>query len=423
MTGVQTCALPIFSGEKIIAISRDHLEADETIDASGLLVLPGIIDPHVHFDLDLGFYRSVDDFANGSMIAALGGVTTIIDFLDPVDNEQDLEKAFRRRTFEAEDSRIDYKFHATIKNPRCDLEAFVSKMLALGMNSLKCFTTYADSGRMTGDGDIIKLLQLSQRYKFLLLVHAENEEDLIQDPSFTFKDLGTSRPAKAEVRKALQLADYVKRYGGYLYMVHVSSGETIEALKETYPELLNKHFFLESCPQYFLFNDTYLKRDDGYLYCCTPPLRSERERILLTENIDYLHTIGTDHCAFKAETKNRHFLSEIPQGVGSIEHAFDMMYHLYGEKIIDKMTRNVAALHRLDQKKGRLKVGFDADLFLYRPGTGRVADDHSFSDYSIYLGLPKSGTVVTTIVRGTYVVKDRVFEVQTGRYLKAGEGE
>lgn len=408
-------------GEKIQAITHDHLEANETIDATGLLVIPGIIDPHVHFDLDLGFYRSVDDFENGSMLAALGGVTTYIDFLDPVDNEADLEKVYRKRLFEAEDSRVDFKFHATIKKPAGNLEAFVQKMLNLGISSLKCFTTYADSGRMTDDYDIVELLKLSQKYKFLLLVHAEDEREIVHDNSHTFRDLALSRPSRAEIKKAMQLAGYLRQYGGYLYMVHVSSGETIEAIKESYPELINKHLFFESCPQYFLFNDSKLRQEDGYLYTFTPPLRSERERILLNENIDYIQTIGTDHCAFKAESKEREYLNEIPQGIGSIEHSFDMMFHLYGLKIIDKMTRNVAMLHALDHKKGKIKAGFDADLFLYKVEPGTVDADHSLSGYSIYLGLPKSGNVVSTMVRGEFVVRDKVFEPHYGKYQKWGE--
>jgi len=207
--------------EKIFAISKEYFPALEEIDAKGLYVFPGIIDPHVHFDLDIGHFRSADNFEKGSMIAALGGVTTIIDFLEPVDNEHDLEKAYRKRIFEAEDSKIDYKFHACIKDPKCDLESFVLKMMSLGMNSLKCFTTYSESGRMTYDEDIIRLLRLSDKYKFLLLVHAEDNRLINHDPAFTFMDLNKSRPKEAEINKAMQLAGLVTRFGGYLYMVHV----------------------------------------------------------------------------------------------------------------------------------------------------------------------------------------------------------
>ena len=404
--------------EKIFAISKEFFPALEEIDAKGLYVFPGIIDPHVHFDLDVGTFRSADNFEKGSMIAALGGVTTIIDFLEPVDNEHDLEKAYRKRIFAAEDSKIDYKFHACIKDPKCDLETFVLKMMSLGMNSLKCFTTYSESGRMTYDEDIIKLLRLSDKYKFLLLVHAEDNRLIKHDPDYTFRDLNKSRPKEAEINKALQLAGLVSKFGGYLYMVHVSSGETIERLKESYSELLNKRFFIESCPQYFVFDDSVLNNENGYLYTCAPPIRSESEKTYLQENIDWIYTIGTDHCPFRSDEKAMESLNMIPLGIGSIEHSFDVLYHMFKEKIVDKMTKNVAILHHLENQKGKLKVGLDADLFFYKPGASKINDDHSDCDYSIYKGLPKSGTVVSTMVRGNFVVRDRSFESGFGKLLQ-----
>ncbi|MDD3114064.1 MAG: amidohydrolase family protein [Candidatus Izemoplasmatales bacterium] len=408
-------------GEKIFAISKEFLPAKETIDAKNLQIIPGLIDPHVHFDLDLGFARSVDNFENGSMIAALGGVTTIVDFLDPVDNEIDLEKAFRRRLFEAEDSKIDYKFHATIKEPRCELNRFVEKMLDLGINTLKCFTTYSESGRKISDEAILELLKLSQKYKFMLLVHAEKDSEIQLNSNWTFRDLPKSRPARAEIEEALELAGFVQQVGGYLYLVHVSSGDTIEQLKIDYFDLLNRHLFLESCPQYFLFNDSMCQSDHGYLYTMAPPLRSERERVWLNENIDFIQCIGTDHCAFTKDEKQHELLYEIPLGVGGIEHSFDVMYHKFKEKIIDKMTRNVALLHRLETRKGRIKVGLDADLFFYDPKPMTIQDDHSFSNYTIYQGCLSSGQVVSTLLRGEFVVRDRVFMSTYGKYLKAGE--
>ncbi|MBN2504262.1 MAG: amidohydrolase family protein [Bacilli bacterium] len=409
------------SGEKIYAITKDHYLAKEVIDATGLLVLPGLIDPHVHFDLDLGYIRSVDDFERGSMIAALGGVTTIIDFLEPVDNEKDLEKAYRKRLFEAEDSYIDFKFHACIKNPVCDLEVFVRKMSELGMNTLKCFTTYSDSGRMTSDETIIELLKLSEKYKFLLLVHAEDDSLIRLDPELMFRDLPVSRPKAAEINKAVQLIGYVAKYGGYLYMVHVSSGETIERLKEIHVELLNRKFFIESCPQYFLFDSSRLLQDDGYLYTTAPPLRTKTEQMYLRSNIDWVHVIGTDHCAFTSDQKAHEYLYEIPLGVGSIEHSFGVMHQMFGDKVIDKMSKNIALLHRIESQKGRLKVGLDADIILYKLEQSVIDSDHSNSDYSIYSGTQRSGIVMSTLIRGEFVVRDRNIERTFGRLVK-GDG-
>jgi len=405
-------------GETIYAITTEKYPAKREVDATGLLVLPGIIDPHVHFDLDLGYTRSADNFERGSLLGALGGVTTVVDFLDPAQTPSDLESKYRRRVFEAEDSKIDYMFHACIKVPRCDLEEFVRKMLSLGMNSLKCFTTYSDSGRMTKDEDIVKLLELSEKYRFLLMVHAEEDSLIKNDPSFTFRDLGKSRPKEAEIQKALQLAGFVTRYGGFLYMAHVSSGETIEALKKDFPEIMNRRFFIESCPHYFVFDDGMLQRDDGYLYTMAPPLRSKLGKMYLNEDIDWVYSIGTDHCSFTKYEKRHELLSEIPLGIGSIEHSFDIMYNLFGNKVIDKMTKHPAQMNGIDHRKGKIKAGYDADLFLYRLGKGVINEDHSASDYSIYKGVPKSGTVVSTLVRGNFIVLDREFGDNTGKLVE-----
>ncbi len=402
------------------AVTAETYPAATEVDAKGMLVFPGLIDPHVHFDLDLGVMRSVDNFERGSLLAALGGVTTIIDFLDPADTPADLEMKYRRRVFEAEDSKVDYMFHACIKEPHCDLESFVIKMMSLGMNTLKCFTTYSDSQRMINDNEIIELLKLSEKYHFLLMVHVEDDDLIDLNPSYTFRELGISRPKQAEIQKALQLAGYVTRYGGFLYMVHVSSGETIENLKEYYPEILNRRFFLESCPQYFLFDDSVFSQKDGYLYTTAPPIRSKTEKMYLNANIDWIYAIGTDHCAFTKSQKHGELLSEIPLGIGSIEHSFDVMYNLYGNKIVEKMTTHPAQMNGLAGRKGKIKAGYDADLFLYRPGKGKITEDHSGSDYSVYMGVQKAGTVVSTLSNGSFIVRDREFENGFGRLLKGG---
>ncbi len=406
------------SGEKIHAISAERYPAVEMIDAHGLYVLPGLIDANVHFDYGQSYLRSADDFISGSQIAALGGVTSIIDCLEPVDNEHDLEKAYQKRLFAAEDSYIDYRFHACIKNPVGDLEAFVRKMLDLGMNTLKFYTTYSDAGWIIDDVWVIELMKLSEKYKFLLLAHAEDDRLINADLEYTFRDLGKMRPKEAEINKVLQLAGYIAKYGGYLYLQHISSGETIERLKDGFSELINRRIFIESCPQYFLFDSGYLSNDNGYLYTTEPPLRSKSEQMYLCANIDWIQVIGTDHLAFTIQQKAHEYLYEIPMGVGSIEHVFPVMHELFGDKIIDKMSRNVALLNRMEMSKGRLKVGLDADLFLYKLAKTTIEYDHSNSDYSIYLGRKASGSVVSTMSRGSFVVLNRDFEKTFGKLIQ-----
>lgn len=402
---------------KIALIDEWVYEAKTTIDCEGKFLLPGLIDEHVHFALDLGFIKSVDDFYHGSKAAAYGGVTTVIDFLDPVDNEKDLVKAYQKRCEEAKDSVVDYTFHATLKAPTCDLEAFVVTMKSLEIDTLKVFTTYSESGRRTSDEAIKTLLELTTRYDFLLVVHVENDDLIRLDEGFKPSDLPLSRPAVAETLEALKLASYVKSTGGKLLMVHLSAGSTLQTLKDDYPGLLNTQFFIESCPQYFTFTEAILKEPKGYLYTCAPPLRSDKERATLLSLSDDVYTIGTDHCAFMQADKQKTRLIDTPLGIGGVEQSFQIMMHHLGESAIEKMTENPAKLNRLPGK-GKLLPGYDADVVMMEYAHGKIRKSHGKADYTVYHNHPVDCMIHATMIRGNFVLKDGTFFGGKGRLVK-----
>ncbi|MFU8785858.1 MAG: dihydroorotase [Candidatus Izemoplasmataceae bacterium] len=405
------------NNEKIALLDERLYPAKEEINAKGLKILPGLIDPHVHFALNLGHIVACDDFLNGSTQAAYGGVTTFIDFLEPVDTVEGLEKAFYARLEEAKDSKVDYAFHACIKNPICDLEAFILKMKSLGLTTLKLFTTYSDSNRRTYDEDIIKLLALSQKHNILILAHIENDDVIRLSDDFTHKDLPESRPSISETIEALKLAEYTKQTNGNLYMVHLSSGKTLEALKMAYPKLLNKHFYIESCPQYFTFTKEKLLGKEGELFTFAPPLRTQEEQDLLFKYKNLIYSIGTDHCAFMKKDKTRSKLKDIPLGIGGIEHSFHVMHHHLGDDCITKMSLNPSIVHHL-KGKGEIALGKDADLFFYKPKIGKISEHHSTCDYSVYTGRAKEGQIVHTMVRGNFVLKNNEIQPHTGKFIK-----
>lgn len=408
-------------GEKISYVGKDIVDAKEVIDAKGLKVLPGLIDPHVHFELNCGRLTSCDDFYTGSVCAAYGGVTTIVDFLDPTSNTEELEESYYRRLNEAKKSLVDYHFHACIKNPTGSLEEYVKKTVELGMRTIKLFTTYSDTNRRTYDKDIIELLKLSKKYHVMICAHIENDDLIDLRDEYTYKDLPVSRPSISETSEALKLANYVRKYGGYFYMVHCSSGNTLKALKEQYNDILGKNFFIESCPQYFIYNNSVLERKDGRLFTFAPPLRSERERQLMVANYKDVLTIGTDHCAFMKKDKDYPSLKGFPLGVGGIEHSFSLMYRRFGEEIIDKMSINVAKVEDFPTK-GELKVGMDADIAIFKEDSDSVVkENHGTCDYSIYDGLLSAGEFVHTIVRGQFVLKDRKIIPHVGKHILCGE--
>ena len=407
------------NGDHIVAISDEVHQAREVYDATDRWVMPGLIDPHVHFELNCGKYTSSDDFYTGSIAAAYGGITTVIDFLDPISSEKELVRAFNERNQLASKSMIDYKFHVTVKDPVNEVVPIVKTMKTLGLNSIKLFTTYSDSGRRTYDREIVELLKLSREEGFVVLAHVEKDESITIEASFTPADLPISRPEMAETEEALKLAGFAKETDGHLYMVHVSSGNTLEALVKAFPEILGENLFLESCPHYFEFNEERFEGEQGYLYTMAPPLRSEVSREKLIHGFGHLHTIGTDHCPFTAIQKKQKHLIGMPLGIGGVEHSFSLMATRYGIKAIDKMTTMPAKIFGLYPKKGSLDVGTDADIAIYNPHmTHLIETDHSKAGYSVYKDLEVAGQIETTLCKGQFIIKNNALVIgSVGHYI------
>ena len=399
-------------------ISKDIFLAKEIYDAKGNYVLPGFIDPHVHFGLKVGDNISADDFYNGSIVAAYGGVTTFIDFLEPVRNIEELEKAYVARKKEAKTSIIDYGFHSTIANFQEDEELFMEEIKKRGICSIKFFTAYSSSNRKTDLKAIDKLLSISKKMKVMLISHSENEE-FIEEGKFPVSSHEENRPSLCEITEVLTLAEMTKTRDGYMYIVHLSSGESLGRVSDIYGNLLNKNLFIESCPQYFyLSKDRYLF-EDGFLYTLTPPLRSLDETNKLRNNIDYINVIGTDHCPFKSYEKEKKTLDLIPMGIGGIEHSFNLMYTMFGEHIIDKFTENPAKIHGLYPKKGTLLPGADGDVVIFDPlANHKIKESHSKCDYDLYEGMNVHGKVITTISRGRFIIKnEKLVCTEKGNYV------
>ena len=405
-------------GNKISTISHAVLEAKEEYDANGRDILPGFIDPHVHFQRTTGKHTSADDYCNGSRAAAFGGITTYIDFLDPVKNTVGLKKTFDDRRSLAVDSVIDYAFHATIDDLEEEPISFVKEAKTLGIPTIKLFTTHLSSNRLTKDRTIDKLLRITKETGTLILAHSENDGLVVEGEKIHVLQHDSSRPALSEISEVIKLAEMTRYRDGRMYIVHTSCGTTVERLKENYKDILNNDFIIESCPHYFIFSySKYLQRD-GYLYTMTPPLRSEREVKKLNDQIDSIFTIATDHCPFNSVDKNKEFVNEIPMGIGSIEYSFSLMFAKFGEKIIDKFTKNPAIVHGLYPQKGTLLPGSDADIVIFdRNEHYIITEKHSNVDYNLYKDMEITGKVCTTISKGKFIVKDGIFIGGKGEYL------
>lgn len=408
------------NNDHIVAYNDAIMPCKDKYDIEGCLVFPGLIDPHVHFELGLAS-KSADDFYSGSITAAYGGFTTYIDFIDPVSRGSELEEALNRRKQLASKSMIDYMLHATVKNPQWEVDNIVEEMKRLGIISVKLFTTYSDSGRRTYYPEIKQFLRRSKE-GFVVLAHIEKDSMIHIEPTYRAADLPISRPEASETEEALSMAEIVEETGGKLYMVHTSSGKTLEALLKAHPGIMGKRFIVESCPQYFYLNDEMLKGEDGDLYTCAPPIRSVESTEKLKELITKVNTIGTDHCPFMKEEKLGKSLAEMPMGIGSIEHSFPLMYTMFGDYAVKKMAINPAKVFGLFPQKGSLRIGTHADIMIYDPRVTRTIEtDHSDSDYTPYKGIEVKGKVVATICKGQFVIKNGELVLgSVGHWIKMG---
>lgn len=403
-------------GEKIAALSTEELPCKARKDASGKYVLPGFIDPHVHFALGVGANVSKDDFYAGSKEAALGGVTTYIDFLDPVKKAKEIAFEFQKRNNMAKKSVVDYAFHTTIANPTDGAEEIFKASLEYGINSVKLFTTYADTDRRTKDDFIADLLEMSNKLGGVVVIHAENDELIDHRKDILVKDHERARPAITENVEVVKLAQMARAAKGKLYLVHVSAGSSVELLKQNFAEeLKNRQITLESCPHYFLLNADCLAKEDGYKYTMTPPIRQEKDRRLLVKNIDLIATIGTDHCPYTKEQKMHTYTSQIPMGIGGIKYSFVNMYDAFGFSILDKFTSEPAKAYGL-KDKGAILPGMDADLVIFdKNGTTVITEE-----MSVYHKAIRKGKIETVFSRGRICAEDGVCQEHTGKYISRG---
>ena len=398
------------------------LECVRYVDCSNKLVLPGFIDPHVHINLDLGEFKTSDDYESASIAAAFGGITTFIDFLEPINYTKEFDEKLVKKQKEAEKSFVDYSFHTTIGNFKDDVDKLVQTSIENGIPSIKLFTTYSESNRKCSYEKIRDLLKNSKMTNSLIMIHAENDEIILEsNAKDTIEDYENSRPVISETKEVVKLTKMAIELEGQLYFVHITCGSSVEFLIENFKESISKNIFIESCPQYFNLTKDVYKGENGNLYLLAPPLRSEEEQEKLKQNIASISTIGTDHAPFTKEEKLRYnTASRVPKGLNGLEYSFSLMYNLFGASIIPKYTINPAMIHKLFPKKGILQEGSDADLVIFDPKKEFVIDSgHSKSDFSPYDGLKITGMVESTILRGNFLVENRKFVgSEIGRFIR-----
>lgn len=431
--------------EQITAIGR-HLDhpADIVIDARGKYVLPGAIDPHTHLSMPyMGFYTQ-DDYQTGTIAAACGGVTTVVDFDSQQKGESLLEAIERKQSWAAGKVVIDYSLHPAITDPRPEvLEEVKAAILDYGTPSIKIFMVY---DFRVDDATMIKLLEETRKYGGLVQVHAEDvyiiqymNEVLAREGKLAPYYHAKSRPNIAEEEAVARAAKMAEFTGSRLYIVHLSSKEALFKVKEARDHGID--LFAETCPQYLLLDEERYRAPgfNGAKYVMSPPLRSRESNDALWAGLHSgdLQVVATDHCPFSYKGGKDMFgtddYKKIPNGAPGLETLL-MLMHSEGvvkrkislEKMVEVLSTGTARMFGL-KSKGAVEVGKDADLVVFDPTvkfTITQSKLHMNVDYTPYEGMEMSGMPVHVFSRGQKVAEwkeDRVHfvgEIGRGRFIK-----
>ncbi|HZV48665.1 MAG TPA: dihydropyrimidinase [Candidatus Dormibacteraeota bacterium] len=408
--------------------TRLQATADRVIDAAGAYVLPGAIDPHTHLEMPFGGTVTCDDFTSGTVSAAHGGTTTLIDFClqQPGQTLPDALATWHEK-IERTPPVIDVGFHLAVTDLTQggtleDLAAVPRR----GVTSYKLFMAYKGS-IMVDDETLFRVMEVASRTGALVMVHAENGDAVDVLVKKALQEGHTepiwharTRPPEVEgeaTNRAIQLARVA---GAPLYVVHVTCKDAIDPIARA--RAAGWKVLGETCTQYLFIDESYLERPDfeGAKYVYTPPPRprEHQEHLWRALATDVLSVVSTDHCPFNFEgqkTLGRGDFSRIPNGGPGIEDRLMMLHH-FGvregrislNRLVELTSTNPARIFGLYPRKGCIAVGSDADLVVFDPErrvTLSARSHHSRVDYNLFEGTEVVGAPELVMVRGKVVVE------------------
>lgn len=444
VTATDTYHADILIENGVISLIGQNLsvEGAQIIDAKGCYVFPGGIDPHTHLEMPFGGTVTKDDFETGTIAAAFGGTTTIIDFC-LTNKGEPLKDAINVWHAKSKGKAvIDYGFHLMIGEVNEDvLIELPSVINEEGITSFKVFMAYKNV-LQADDETLFQTLVAAKELGALVMVHAENG-DVIDylvkkalaegktDPIYH----ALTRPPEIEGEATGRAATFTGLANSQLYVVHVSCADAAEKIAEARKNGID--VWGETCPQYLVLDQSYLEKPnfEGAKYVWSPPLREKWNQDVLWNALKtgQLQTVGSDQCSFDFNGQKdlgKGDFSKIPNGGPIIEDRLSILFSEGVKKgkisinqFVDITSTKIAKLFGLYPRKGTIAVGVDADIVIFDPTVERIisAETHHMAvDYSAFEGMKVSGEPVSVLSRGEFVIRDKQFvgKLGAGQFLK-----
>ena len=435
--GSQRADVVIADG-RIVALQAPESErGGDVLDATDCLVLPGGVDPHVHFDSPTQKVPVADDVTSGTVAAAFGGTTTVIDFAFQLGDMSVIDAIERARARSEGRAVVDYSLHAVLTRADESTLATLEDAVSRGVTSFKLYMAYERRGLLMRDDAIFKVMRRARDVGALVMLHAENGPltELLVEEAVAAGHVGPSwhpvtRPELTEIEAVYRGISIAELADAPVYFVHISTSGGVEHIAAA--RRRGRPVFGETCPHYLLLDDSVYAAAgfDAAKWVLTPPIRSKANQESLwtgLRNRD-LQTVATDHCPFcfaGGKDAGKDDFSKIPNGGPGIEHRLTLLYDaavasgcMSVERWVELVATAPARLFGLAPRKGEIAIGSDADLVIFDPAGQTIvsaATQHSKVDYSMYEGRKLKGAVRTVLSRGETIVRDGELVAAPGR--------
>jgi len=428
-------------GETISAIGKDlDIKADKTIDATGLLLMPGGIDPHVHLDMPFMGTFSSDSYETGTRAALYGGTTMVIDFILQKQGHS-LRDALNEWRGRSDGNCVgDYSFHMAVtdfnENTKKEIRGLIEDE---GIISFKTFMAYKGA-LMIDDRQMIGLMEEVKQNGGLINVHATNG-DMIDYLVQKHREEGKlsplyhylSQPEVTEAEASERFVDMANYTGCPGYIVHLTCEGALNAVRNATRR--NQNIFVETCIQYLLLDASLYEKDfEGAKWVMSPPLREKKDQETLWAGINQglVQVVATDHCPFKWEQKlmGKSDFSKIPNGHPAIENRMELLFSegvnkgkISLQKFVEVSSTNAAKIFGMFPRKGTIAIGSDADIVMMDPSekhTVSASTHHMNVDYSGYEGWELKGKVKKVILRGQLAIDNDecLLDKGYGKFIK-----